>query len=123
MRVLIVVKDRNLASLWARHLERLRAEVFVAYSQEDAIETLCEVNVDIIILNTCLEKTDSPMAVADFAGYRQPNARIIFVSNARFFSDGSLFQHFTNACAMMPAQTPPEDLAALVEYHALRGAA
>lgn len=123
MRVLIVVQDRGLATIWAQHIERMGGTVFVAFSQEDAVETLCEVDVDIIVLNTLLDRSDSPMAVADFAGYRQPKARIIFVSNAQFFSDGSLFQHFNNACAMMTAQATPEDIAALVEYHALRGAA
>ena len=123
MRVLIVVPDRNLATIWARHLERAGATVFVAFCQEDAITTLCEVDVDIIVLNTALEQSESPAAVADFAGYRQPRAQIIFVSSAQFFSEGNLFQHFPNARAMMPARTPPEDLAALVEYYSLSGAA
>ena len=33
------------------------------------------------------------MAVADFASYRRPEARVIFVTNTSFFSDGSIFAH------------------------------
>jgi len=61
------------------------------------------------------------LTVADFASYRQPEARIIFVTNAGFFSDGSIFQFFGNAAAIVPCTTPPEDLAALVEHHAAFG--
>ena len=123
MRVLIVVKNQKLGDIWGRHLSRMGAEVISTDSQEEAIETLCDVNVDIIILNTVLGKKDSPMAVADFAGYRQPEAKVIFVSNASFFSDGSLFRYFPNACAFTTPQVSPRDLGALVEYHGLRRSA
>jgi len=57
------------------------------------------------------------MAVADYASYRQPEIKVIFVTSDSFFSDGSIFSYMANACAMVPTRTPPEDLAALVEHH------
>ena len=60
----------------------------------------------------------SALAVSDFASYRRPDARVIFVTNTTFFSDGSIFAHSPNACAFMQSSTPPEDLAAMVEHYA-----
>ena len=60
----------------------------------------------------------SAFAVADFASYRRPQARIIFVTNTTFFSDGSIFSICPNACAYVQSATPPEDIAAMVEHYA-----
>jgi len=40
------------------------------------------------------------------------------VTNTSFFSDGSIFQVSNNACAYVQSETPPEDLAAMVEHYA-----
>jgi DNA-binding NtrC family response regulator len=91
--------------------------VRVAEGQDDAI---AEVNLkapDIIILDLVLQD-GSALAVADYANYRCPDARVIFVTNTRFFSDGSIFAHAANACAFVQTATPPEDLAAMVEHYA-----
>jgi len=63
----------------------------------------------------------SALAVADYANYRQPDARVIFVTNTSFFSDGSIFAHSANARAFVPSGTPPEDLAAMVEHYGTEG--
>ena len=63
------------------------------------------------------------MAVADYAAYRHPDARLIFVTATSFFSDGSIFAMSPNVCAFLPARTPPEDLAAVVEFHGNRAPA
>ena len=73
-----------------------------------------------MILDLVLDE-GSALAVSDFASYRQPLARVIFVTNTSFFSDGSIFRHCVNACAYMPSATPPEDLAAMVEHYARAG--
>lgn len=117
MRVLIVEANLGLGSLWARHLERLGARVVLTQGQSDAVQALQEQSFEIIVLN--LQIGDgSAFAVSDFASYKQPEARVIFVTNSRFFSDGSIFEYSCNACAFVPGTTRPEDLAALVEHHA-----
>lgn len=116
MRVLIVESDPGLATVWSRHLERQGAKVARARSQPDAIAELDEMDVDVIIMDLVLDH-GSAFAVADFASYRQPGARIVFVTNTTFFSDGSIFRHIPNACAYLPSSTTPEDLAAVVDHY------
>jgi hypothetical protein len=43
---------------------------------------------------------------------------VIFVTDTSFFSDGSIFNLAANACAFIQTNTPPEDIAALVEHYA-----
>ncbi|MFT6022140.1 MAG: DNA-binding NtrC family response regulator [Ascidiaceihabitans sp.] len=117
MNVLIVESRHDLGVLWQRHLERLAANVTLVHGQSDAIEYLRDNSPDIIILDLVLDE-GSPLAVSDFASYRQPDARVIFVTNTSFFSDGSIFAHAQNACAYVQSGTPPEDLAAMVEHYA-----
>lgn len=72
---------------------------------------------EIIVLDLVLDN-GSALAVADFASYRRPDTQVIFVTNTSFFSDGSIFAHSPNACAYVQSETPPEDLAAMVEHYA-----
>ena len=117
MYVLIVESNPELGRVWRRHLQRQGAHVTIAESQEAAILALYGTAFDIIVLDLVLE-SGSALAVADFASYRRPNARVIFVTNTTFFSDGSIFAHSPNACAYVQSATPPEDLAAMVQHYA-----
>lgn len=117
MNVLIVESRKALAELWRRHLERQGATVIIATSQEEATGRILECDFRVIILDLVLSE-GSALAVSDFANYRQPGARVIFVTNTSFFSDGSIFKHCANACAFLPSATPPDDLAAMVEHYA-----
>jgi DNA-binding NtrC family response regulator len=117
MNVLIVESEADLGRLWMRHLERLGMDVVLVHSQEAAIHALYGGSFDIIVLDLVLTE-GSALAVADFASYRRPEARVIFVTNTSFFSDGSIFAHSPNACAYVQSGTPPEDLAAMVEHYA-----
>lgn len=117
MKVLIVESNPDLGRVWQRHLERQGAEVTLVDSQETAILALYATPFEVIILDLVLE-SGSALAVADFANYRRPDARVIFVTNTTFFSDGSIFAHSSNACAYVQSNTPPEDLAAMVEHYA-----
>jgi DNA-binding NtrC family response regulator len=117
MKVLIVESRPDLGLVWQRHLQRLGADVVLVRSQEAAILALCGKDFHILVLDLVLDQ-GSALAVADFASYRRPDARVIFVTNTSFFSDGSIFAHSANACAYVQSETPPEDLAAMVEHYA-----
>ena len=117
MSVLIVENDVELATLWKGHLERQGASVLVAASQASAVERLRTSSIRVIVLSLDLSE-GSALAVADYASYRRPDARVIFVTRRGFFSDGSIFNVVPNTAAFIPAATAPEDLAALVEHHA-----
>ncbi|PWR03837.1 hypothetical protein DKT77_03735 [Meridianimarinicoccus roseus] len=117
MTLLIVESNPQLAALWRRHVERQGRTVRVAHDQAGAVSALRDGGIAVVILNVLL--TDgSAFAVADYASYRAPNVRILFVTAASFFSDGSIFNHVVNACAYVPVATPPEDIAAMVEHYA-----
>lgn len=115
-RVLIVESVPDLADLWKRHLERQGMQVVCVGGQDEAIAHLSEKDTDIIIQDLVIEE-GSALAIADYANYRQPAARVIFVTNTSFFSDGSIFAHSANARAFVQSNTPPEDLAAMVAHY------
>ena len=117
MNVLIVESKPELGRMWQRHLQRMGAEVDLVGSQDGAIIALQETDYNILVVDLVLQD-GSALAVSDFANYRCPNARVIFVTNTSFFSDGSIFAHSPNACAYVPSATAPEDLAAMVDYYA-----
>ena len=48
----------------------------------------------------------------------ESSAKVVFVTNSSFFSDGSIFQHASNAAAFVKSSTPPEDLTAMVTHYA-----
>ncbi len=116
MNVLIVESRHELSLLWERHLERQGYDVAKVSGQDDAVLHLAKKQADIIVLDLVLGQ-GSALAVADFASYRHPNTRVIFVTDTTFFSDGSIFNHAGNACAFLPAGTPPEDLTAMVAHY------
>lgn len=115
MDILIVESQGELGILWQRHLERHGMTVVRTDTRKTAIGWLQNYAVDIIILDLFLSD-GAALAVSDFANYKHPKAKVIFVTNTLFFSDGSIFAHCANACAFMPSAVPPEDLAALVEH-------
>jgi DNA-binding NtrC family response regulator len=115
-RVLIVESVTELATLWKSHLVRQGMSVTCVRGQEDAISHISEHETDIIILDLVIEE-GSALAIADYTNYRQPVARVIFVTNTSFFSDGSIFAHSANARAFVQSSTPPEDLAAMVAHY------
>lgn len=115
MRALIVESSRDLSLLWKKHLERQGIDTHLAHGQSDAVSLLQQTDFEILVIDLVIEE-GSALAIADFASYRQPKARVIFVTNTSFFSDGSIFAHSSNACALVQADAPPEDLAAMVEH-------
>lgn len=115
-RVLIVESVPELATLWHRHLVRQGMSVTSVSGQEQAIFHLSDNDTDIIILDLVIEE-GCALAIADYANYRHPDARVIFVTNTSFFSDGSIFAHSANARAFVQSSTPPEDLAAMVAHY------
>lgn len=116
MQVLIVQSRAELGELWKRHLIRLGMQVTLCQNQATATAHLAQNNVDIILLDLVLSE-GAALAVADYANYRHPKARVIFVSSSSFFTDGSIFAHAANARAFVPTGTPPDDLAAMIEHY------
>ena len=91
MRVLIVESEYELGLVWKRALMRLGVKVILVTSQTKAIQALRIQEFDLIVLDLVLEN-GSAFAISDFANYRRPAAKVMFVTNTSFFSDGSIFQ-------------------------------
>jgi len=117
MRVLIVQSERDLATIWQRHLERLGAKVELAETETQAISQIEAKVFDVIVLDVVLSD-GSALSVADVAYFRSPQAKVVFVTDTTFFSDGSIFNHSANACAFIRLSTPPQDLATIVHHYA-----
>jgi DNA-binding response OmpR family regulator len=116
MRLVIVESNEELGRTWKRHLERFCNDVIHVTTEDSAIRALDEGPVSLLLLDLVLVG-GCALAVADYARFRHPDAKIVFVTNTTFFSDGSIFQHIPNACAFLPSKTDPEDLAAVVQHH------
>jgi len=99
------------------HLQREGLGAVRVTSNEAATDALRQNRYDAIVLDLGLPD-DSAIALADFASYRQPEARVIFVTGGHAYADGSIFALSGNASAYLSSCVPPEDLAAIVGYHA-----
>ncbi|MEL6586488.1 MAG: hypothetical protein AAFY65_17260 [Pseudomonadota bacterium] len=95
-----------------------RAEI--ADSQAQAVAMMFELSPTVVLIDLGLED-GSPLAVADFASYRHPDARVIFLNGAGMFADGSIFAHAPNAHAHIPMGMSEPDVMALVAHHATVG--
>lgn len=116
MRILIVESRPDLAGLWQRHLMAPEREVDVAPTGEAAMSRILVERFDVIIIDLVLQE-GSAFAVADYAQYRWPDTSLIFVTDTAFFSDGSIFRLMPAARAFVQCDTPPEDLAAMVDHY------
>jgi len=105
MRVLIVESHFELGCLWERALQRSGADVCFARSQSEAVKALMQDEFDIIVLDLVL-KNGSAFAISDFANYRRPKARVVFVTNTSFFSDGSIFSIVRTLAPIYKAKRP-----------------
>lgn len=116
MPVLIVEHDRERGDRWEASLRSLGLDVLRVTSQDAAVNVMQNRSVSLLVINLDLAE-GSALAVADFACYRHPQAKVIFVTDSSMFADGSIFMHAGNACAYLPASTPSEDLAAMVDHY------
>ena len=82
------------------------------------LEEFAETEFDIIVMNVVLGE-GSAFAVSDFVNYRWPGKPIFFVTSTSFFSDGSIFNLCSNACAYVQSDTAPDDLASMVQHYAM----
>ncbi|MFK5997193.1 MAG: response regulator [Rhodobacterales bacterium] len=114
-KVLIVEARTSLGKLWQSFLQRQGCDVDLAGNQPDAIGKLRFKNWDVLVIDLMLPDA-SALAISDFASYKNPDIAIIVVSASSFFSDGSIFEHLSNARGFMNQPVEAEDLAAVVDH-------
>jgi DNA-binding response OmpR family regulator len=116
MRVLIVQSNIDLGCVWARHLERLGAQVIQVSTGAAALDAIATLQLDVIVLDLVLAN-GSALTIADFAQFTLPLVNIVFVTDTTFFSDGSIFKLCANARALVETTAAPDDLAAIVHHY------
>ncbi|MCK8463963.1 response regulator [Aliiroseovarius sp. S1339] len=116
MRVLIVEANADLAKLWSSHLLRQGIATACAHTTGNATDLLDQQSFDVVVLNAGFDGGKG-LAVADYVAFRAPDARVVFVTGSTFFSDGSIFNHLSNAHACVSADIPAEDLSNVVAFH------
>jgi DNA-binding NtrC family response regulator len=116
VQVLIVEPSRELASIWAGFLAREGLHCTLAGTAEEAQDALRLREFDALVLDMELPE-GAALAVADVAGYRNPDMPIIAVTAHGFFSDSAIFELIPNARGLLRAPLRPEDMAALIEHY------
>ncbi|KIT16437.1 hypothetical protein [Jannaschia aquimarina] len=105
--------------------ERLRAEqgremgfaLFEVHDQAGAVAILQQMPVAVIVINVEM-RAGSPLAVADYANYRRPQARVLWeMSRSGEFADGSIFAHSANTAGAITLRMQAEDVHAVVSHH------
>lgn len=119
MQVLIVEADPDRARSWAAALGGQGWTVRLASTTRTAIALMDAELFRVIVLSLDLADGKA-LSVPVYAGYRQPEAKIIVVTATGMFHDGSIFQLCSNACAFLGTSAKPADLAALVDHHGKR---
>ncbi len=117
MNVLIVESNQSLTDLWRRHLACHGAHIWAERDYDTAIDVIEREPLNIIILASDINEGGA-LALADLAGFRQPDAQIIFVTSSKACDDTSLFNLYPNACCCVPLHTRPADLAVMAEHYA-----
>lgn len=122
LRVLLVQSQRELGHVWQRHMQRQGVTVQLCRDADAAMDALAEQIFDVVVLDLVLDEGNG-LTVADMAAFRQPQASVICVTDASFFSDGSIFNHCATARLTLNRMTPPDELTAIVAHYGERSAA
>jgi DNA-binding response OmpR family regulator len=121
LNILVVEKTPARGAMLAILLERLGWQATCATSASDALAALDHIPVSGIVLNLDIPG-DAVLSIPVYAGYRQPDACVLVLSGSGLFHDGSIFRLCSNACAFMGSANRPEDIVAVLDHHARRGA-
>ncbi|MFZ3580593.1 response regulator [Loktanella sp. DJP18] len=122
LRVLLVQSQLELGRVWQRHMQRQGVSVELCRDADAALEALESQVFDVVVLDLVLEEGNG-LTVADMAAFRHPQASVICVTDASFFSDGSIFNHCATAGLTLNRTTPPDELTAIVAHYGERSAA
>lgn len=121
MNILIVEKTPARGAMLAILLERLGWQATCTTTAAEALTKLEDQPFNGILLNLDIPGNEV-LSVPVYAGYRQPDACIVVLTESGLFNDGSIFRLCSNACAFMGSSDRPADIVAVLDHHARRGA-
>ena len=115
MKVLVLVDDAALRFALSLILEAAGHIAFAVASIAAACEILNQVGPDLILLDSMIGPIDS-IQVADLAGYRFPDAEIIYITGSNKFPNGELFQLSRNASWVLRKPVDFRELKAIIAH-------
>lgn len=109
MKILVVVDDPNLRSLWGRYFEEAGHEAFEVESEFHAISVLQAGAYDLVVLDLCPNR-DHALGVTTFATYRNPACKVVVACGSSFYSRRQLFAMSPAVAAALRKPVNIEDL-------------
>lgn len=115
MKVLVLEDDPALRFALSQILEEAGHIAYVASDVPEACEILNQVTPDLLLLDLMIGPIDS-IQVADLAGYRAPDAEVIYLTGSNKFPNGELFQLSKNASWVLRKPIDFYELAAMLRH-------
>jgi CheY-like chemotaxis protein len=115
LKVLVLEDDSALRFALTQILEDAGHIAFAAASIPAACEILNQVAPDLLLLDLMIGPIDS-IQVADLAGYRFPDAAIIYITGSNKFPNGELFQLSRNASWVLRKPVDFGELKAMIAH-------
>jgi len=95
MDVLVLEDDSSLRFALIQFLDEIGHKTFAAADMPEALEILKRETPDLLLLDLMIGPKDS-LPLADLAGYRCPDAEIIYMTGSNKFPNGELFTFAKN---------------------------
>jgi DNA-binding NtrC family response regulator len=114
MKVLVVVDDPNLRSLWGREFEQAGLDVLRVENEIRAIGELQANPYDLVVIDLCPNR-EIALGVTTFATYRNPSCKVVVVCGSSGFSRGQLFAMSPAVAAALRKPVDIEDLMEVCE--------
>lgn len=96
LKVMVLEDDPSLRFALTQVLEGEGHRVFAAANISQAVEVLLRVAPDVLLLDLMIGREYS-IQIADLAGYRVPNAEVIYLTGSNMFPNGELYKLSQNA--------------------------
>lgn len=115
MKVLVLEDDPALRFALTQALEECGHSAFAAGDIPAAFEILDRVTPDLLLLDLMIGPVDS-IQVADLAGYRIPNAGVIYLTGSNKYPNGELFELSRNASWVLRKPIDFNELIAMLAH-------
>ena len=115
MNILVLEDDPDLRFALAEVLEAGGHTVHGAGNISQACETLENVAPDLLLLDLMIGSVDT-IQVADLAGYRVPDADVIYLTGSNKYPNGELFELSSNASWVLRKPIDFRALMAMVDH-------
>ncbi len=115
MKIVVLEDDPSLLFALTQVLEESGHVVFAAKNILEATDFLIDVAPDLLLLDLMIGEATS-IQVADLAGFRAPNAEVVYLTGSNRFPNGELFGLSSNASWVLRKPINFYELQAMLEH-------